>query len=141
MYKQFFRYVVVGVASVFIDFAVYFTLTRSTLLFHHHLIEAKAVSFFLSSIFNFTFNKKWTFDKRSSFNVKEVAKYYTVSLTALVINALLMLGFLRVFADLIAWLFSATVTAFINFFLSRMWVFSPTKNNVKPSSKHTVKSL
>lgn len=124
MYRQFIKYAVIGVISLLIDFVIYFLLTRAIPLFYFHLIEAKAISFFLSSIFNFNFNKKWTFGKKSPHDLKEIIKYYSVSLAALAINALLMSGFLKIFPDLIAWLLAAVITAFINFTLSRLWVFN-----------------
>ncbi|MCX6809781.1 MAG: GtrA family protein [Candidatus Berkelbacteria bacterium] len=127
MYKQFVKYAVIGIMSILIDFVVYLFLTRKIFFFHSRLIEAKAISFFLSSIFNFNFNKKWTFGRQSRYNLREVAKYYSVALTALAINALLMSAFLKIFMDLIAWLFAAVITALINFTLSRLWVFKPNK--------------
>jgi putative flippase GtrA len=125
MYKQLIKYAVIGAASLAIDFIVYYSLTRAILIFHSHFIEAKAISFFASSIFNFSFNKKWTFDKQSRHNIQEISKYYSVALAALALNALLMSGFLLIVSDLIAWLLAAAITALLNFALSRFWVFAP----------------
>lgn len=127
MYRQFIKYAIIGVLSLAIDFVIYFLLTRTIALFQSHFVIAKAISFFASSIFNFNFNKKWTFGKRSPHNINEIAKYYSVFLAALGLNALLMSGFLKIFMDLIAWLFAAIITAFFNFILSRSWVFNQTE--------------
>ena len=131
MYKQFIKYVVIGASSLAIDFVVYFLLTRTIPLFHSHFVEAKTVSFFTSSIFNFNFNKRWTFDKKTSHNIYEVIKYYSVSFAALAINALLMSVFLKILGDLVAWLLVAIITAIINFILSRQWVFGNNNNLIQ----------
>jgi putative flippase GtrA len=132
MYRQFAKYIIVGVLSLLIDFLVYFLLTRTIVLFHSHLIAAKAIGFFSSSIFNFNFNKKWTFGRQSSHNIREIVKYYSVALAALGLNALLMLGFLKICMDLIAWLFAAVITALVNFTLSRSWVFRSPEKKYNP---------
>ena len=130
MYKQLLKYISIGGLSLAIDFAVYFTLTRTIGFFHFHLIDAKVVSFFLSSIFNYNFNKKWTFDKKTPHNIKEITKYYSVSLVALALNALLMSVFLKIVMDLVAWLVAAVITALLNFTLSRVWVFGVEKEKI-----------
>lgn len=127
MYKQLVKYIIIGGLSLCIDFIVYFFLTRIFGFFHVHLIEAKVISFFSSSVFNFSFNKKWTFGKKTPRNISEIAKYYSVALVALAINALLMSGFLKLFMDLIAWLSAAVITSLLNFTLSRLWVFKTDK--------------
>jgi putative flippase GtrA len=124
MYKQFFKYALIGLLSLAIDFVVYYLLSRFVPFFHVQLVGAKAISFLVSSVFNFNFNKKWTFEKRNPHNIKEVGKYYSVALGALGINALLMAMFLKVIPDLWAWLLSAGITALCNFILSRYWVFA-----------------
>lgn len=127
MYEQFLKYTAVGLFSLIIDFAVYYILTRTVSFFHFHLIEAKAISFFISSIFNFFYNKRWTFGKKTPHGFAEIIKYYSVASAALAINALLMAGLLKIFMDLIAWFVAAVVTALLNFTLSRLWVFATDK--------------
>lgn len=128
MYKQFIKYALIGGASLVIDFIIYYSLTRFISFFHNKLIVAKAVSFFISSVFNFNFNKKWTFGKKSPHNLKEIAKYYSVAFSALGINALLMFIFLKFLPDLLAWFFAAAITALLNFVASRLWVFANEKS-------------
>lgn len=129
MYKQFVRYVVIGASSLAIDFTVYFFLTRFVGFFESKFIIAKIVGFFVSSIFNFGFNKKWTFLSSSPCNFREIVKYYSVAITALALNAFLMSGFLKFFPDLAAWFFAANITVVFNFLLSRFWVFSRKVNS------------
>jgi putative flippase GtrA len=127
---QFVKFALIGVVNTAIDFGIYYMLTRHTALFDvstWHKYIANIISFCIATTFSFFANRVWTFGRKDKATVGEAARFYSTTLSGLVLNSLLLLLLVRVLGiyDLIAKVFSTFVTIFWNFFLKRFWVFTP----------------
>ncbi|MBX4198389.1 GtrA family protein [Candidatus Parcubacteria bacterium] len=135
---QFIKFAIIGVFNTFVDFAIYYTLTRHTAFFDvatSMKYVANAISFIIATTFSFFANRWWTFERKDKATIGEAARFYSTTLSGLVLNIILLAVLIRVFSihDLIAKVFATIVTVFWNFLFKKFWVFNP--NQVQPTSK------
>jgi glycosyltransferase involved in cell wall biosynthesis len=124
-YVQVGKFGIVGVINTLVDIATYFLLTRFTLFFSTHILDAKFVTFFLGTICSFVLNRHYTFKVRSKLTFVEVVKFYsTIAITISTNVGLLYVfnGLLGIY-DLIAVGLSTVATFIIGFVISKLWVF------------------
>ena len=121
-----FRFLVVGVVNTSIDAALYFTLTRGTLVFSEHLLAAKFFSYLAGTISSLYLNRSWTFEVRGRLTAAEIARFYAMVSVSLVTNVALMELFLALgLYDLLALVLATGFTFVVNFVISKFWVFRP----------------
>ncbi len=121
-YSVFFKYALVGFLGTAIDVgSLYIFIDR----LHIHVLVSAALSFMLAVINNFTLNKYWTFQNKSSNIRKQFIKFVIVSTIGLVLTEVCM-AFL-VFVLNIWYLFSKLVTSGVvlswNFLANKYWTF------------------
>lgn len=125
-HRQLVKFAIVGVANTLLDLLLYVVLTRTTTYFSDHLIVAKALTFFIGSVFSFFTNRAWTFRRKTHVNLGEIGRFYLTVGIALVINVLSLFVLLRIFPqhDLLAVLVATIFTFAWNFVVSKFWVFA-----------------
>ncbi len=119
----FFRYVVSGGTSAFVDLSVLFVLNS---LVHVQYLVAAIIAFILAFGVSFTLHKFWTFRTHIVHDTrKQVFVYLAVSLFGLLLNTGLMYIFVSHLhmAVLLSQVFVGLMVACCTFFLSRNLVF------------------
>lgn len=115
------KFGIVGVSNTIIDFVVFYLLSFVILEY-----LAKGISFALSVINSFIWNRWWTFQKKGKATKIEMAKFLAVNLLTLCIN----LVFYWIWRDLLGlgkiWSFilTAPFVTLTNYILNRFWVFT-----------------
>ena len=121
-YAVFFKYAIVGCLGTAIDLGSLYIFVD---LLHIHLLFSTAMSFMLAVINNFTLNKYWTFQNKSSNIRKQFIKFLIVSTMGLVITESCMVLFVY---GLKIWYMSAKlITSGLvlmwNFLANKYWTF------------------
>lgn len=121
--KQFIKFCLVGILNTLINLIIFFILTN---IFHiYYLISA--VFAFLAAVTNsFILNKTWTFKEKISQNTyNKYAKFFLVSIIALVINLLILYVLVEFFNvyNMFAQLIGIASNILINFFGNKLWTF------------------
>lgn len=100
-------------------------LRRFVPFFGSNLLLTKAATFFLGSLFSFTFNRMWTFKYGGSLTVQEFIRFYaTVGSSVLVnVSSVFVLHSLLDLNDIAAVIVATGVTFVWNFILTKVWVF------------------
>ena len=115
------KFGIVGVSNTIIDFVVFYLLSFVILEY-----LAKGISFALSVINSFIWNRWWTFQKKGKATKIEMAKFLAVNLLTLGINLI----FYWIWRDLLGlgkiWSFilTAPFVTLTNYILNRFWVFT-----------------
>ena len=127
---QFIKFALIGVVNTFIDFGVYYTLTRHVAFFDvatPRKYIANVISFLIATTFSFYSNRSWTFKRSDKASLNEAFRFYGTTTSGLVINEILLFGLINIFGmyDLVAKILATFVTIFWNFFLKKFWVFTP----------------
>lgn len=112
LFKQLFRFGIVGGIAFLIDFGIFALLTH---LGMHYLI-AQIISFSISLAFNYVASIKWVFDAKKQ-TPKEIIIFVLLSVVGLGINELLLyIGIDKLhFHELIVKLFATAVVMVFNF--------------------------
>ena len=112
LFKQLFRFGIVGGIAFLIDFGIFALLTH---LGMHYLI-AQIISFSISLAFNYVASIKWVFDAKKQ-TPKEIVIFVLLSVVGLGINELLLyIGIDKLhFHELIVKLFATAVVMVFNF--------------------------
>jgi putative flippase GtrA len=129
--EQFIKFAIIGTANTFIDFGIYFGLTRSSEYWENHYLWANFIAFAVAATSSYIFNKNWTFkDKNKKIHI-QYPKFLLVSAVGLSINEtfLFLLVTYAAFHDLWAKVMAAGFVLFWNFVINRIWTFRPQKNN------------
>ena len=123
-YSNFIKFVSVGVSNTIISLAIYYLLKGVGV---YYLI-ATVVGYIISSITGYILNKLWVFKYKEE-KKKSVFRYYTLYLSALMLNLILMKLQVSVLgiSDNIAPLFTLVVTTLYNYYFSKVWVFKSKK--------------
>jgi putative flippase GtrA len=117
-------FLVVGIATVLVDFSSYQILIKINLV---NLSLAKACSFMLGTVFAYIAHSRWTF-RASQHNVKSLGVFVILYLFTLSLNVVVNLSVLNMFSQLhyviyIAFLLATGVSAGLNFFGMKFFVF------------------
>ena len=122
--NELFRFFVVGITTVLLDFIFYYFIL-SINLFDHEI--AKGVSFVIGLIFAFFANKKWTFRSLKK-SIKEYWKFLLLYSFSLIINIftnsffLIILKF-TIYKLAISFLIATICSATINYLGMKYFVF------------------
>ena len=121
---QFFRFSVVGTVNFFLDYLVYFALTRGWAFWGRHIVLAASASFIVAVTSSFFFNTFWTFRCDAAGWHKRVGKFFAVATGGLALNALILflLTSLGVY-DLVAKVAATAIVLVWNFQLQKKWTF------------------
>ncbi len=122
--KVFLRFALVGASGTFIDYSIFFILTRylglSALISNPIAVEA-------AIIWNFTWNNLWTFSGRSIARPlwKKFAIFQFVSLGGLLLsqNSLFIFNQVLNIFDLVAKALTIPIVATFNYFVNNRWTF------------------
>jgi putative flippase GtrA len=134
-HKEALKFMSVGVINTLLDAGAYIILTRGTTIFSEHLIVAKFLSFFAGTVSSLLLNRTWTFEVRTRLKAAEIARFYTVTSAAIVLNVFLMNLFVSLgMYDLVALAVTTVFTFALNFTFSKMWVFKrSTPSEIQPA--------
>lgn len=118
------KFVIVGLINTALDFSVYFLLTRLIGFIGAHPAFAKGISFSVGVLNSFIWNRKWTFQSKTSPWIT-IGPFVLVSLVGLLINTgILQLLFTRYGWNEILVLVIATIATITwNFIINRFLVF------------------
>ena len=126
---SFIKFCIVGVSNTIVDFSIYFLLTREEPLLSRHFIVAKAISFFMATIWSFVANRRFTFSEKDSINLGDFLRFYIAIGSGVFINTgvyYLCLNGLHLY-DLLGVILATLATAIYSFLFLKFWVFSPKK--------------
>ena len=123
-YRTFLRFSIVGVSNTFVDYGLFFVLTRLVGL---HYLLANPISVEIAIIWSFFWNNLWTFAERR-LNQPLVTRFFifqVVSLGGLVVSqiSLFVMGELFGIQDLIAKALSIPLVLAFNYLLNSRWTF------------------
>lgn len=122
-YKQFFKFAIVGVANTSINLIVLYVLTE---FFKVYYMLSAVIAFLFAVTNSFLLNKTWTFEENIKYKTKsKYAQFIIVSITALVVNLILLYALVEYFN---IWYMTAQVIGvlsnlLVNFFGNKLWTF------------------
>lgn len=121
--SQALKFSLVGISNTFVDWAIYFALTRWLGLGTLPVL-AKSFSYGAGIINSFFWNKRWTFRSTES-GPLSVFLFFIISLTALGVNAAVLHLGLNVFSigEFLALIAATGFTLLWNFLMSKWVVF------------------
>lgn len=120
---SFVRYLVIGITTFLLDFAIYKLLILG---FDFNEIPANLTSVLLSLIYNFTMSNFWTFKAGSGNKRKKLVKYSMLASFNYVFNNTLFAYLVSntEFDDLLLKVFVTGLVVLWNFVLYRSWIFT-----------------
>lgn len=117
------RYMIAGGMGALINFLIYFILLK---LFSVYYLLASIISFTLSLIAGFYFQKHFTFQDGSQNNIKkQMTYYYVFSSINLIINVILLSFFVEVMKmdQVLAKILTLAILAVWSFFIYQNYIF------------------
>lgn len=145
--RKFIKFGLIGVLNTLVDFVVFFLLNKfvigngPTLVLLGVTVVAgpfisNAISYVISNINSFVWNKFWTFQKKDKLTRREVGRYIITSCGFLIISSIGLSIFMSVLSlpafvglipdDLVplaAKIPNTCVTMFYNYLMNKFWVF------------------
>jgi putative flippase GtrA len=119
---QLFQFGLVGASGYIVNLAV-FALVVGPLGIHH--IAAAILAFCVAVTSNFWWNRHWTFDAKHGHAGFQAARFFTVSVLALVINLVVLELLVRGgMGDLPAQAIAVAVAMPFNFVGNKLWTFA-----------------
>lgn len=124
MFRQLFRFCLVGVLNTGIDFFIYLFLTRQFSWMSRHYLTAAGIAFIIAAGHGFLWSKYWTFKKGGGFHNLEFFMFYAAAGSALLVNEVILWTVVQLgYFDLIGKFFGAAAAAGVNFLMQRYLVF------------------
>lgn len=129
-YKEIIMYLIFGVLTTLVDFAVYFPLAN---FFHVHYLIANTLAWIAAVLFAFVTNKLWVFESRS-FAPKIVLKELVMFAGGRIVSLCVQQILLYITVDLahinknISKLAVSVIVIILNYVLSKLLVFRSKKN-------------
>ena len=126
-----FRYILVGLSNVALDFLIYIPLTRLFPFWRRHYLLANFLSFMIVITWSFFLNKHWTYQEKSKKNKTQYAKFLIITIAGLILYESILyvsIQFLSLY-DLLAKILAIPIMSFWNFFMHRKWTFKKQDNN------------
>jgi len=118
--KHFIKFIGIGGISTLLQFALLALLVESKLV---PAVTASALSYFLSSIFNYMANYRFTFTSNSSHR-QTLPKFAVTVCLGLTVSTLLFAVFFKVFGNYMLAQFLATgITVCLNFLAHKLWIY------------------
>jgi len=125
--KEFIKFGIVGSISTIINFLVLIFFTE--VLFIWYLFSS-VIGFIISAIFNFSFNKFWTFrnDQKGRKVFFQANKFILVVSTSLFFNTLILYSLTDYlnFDYRFSWFLATALVSVWNFSMNRFWTFKKT---------------
>jgi dolichol-phosphate mannosyltransferase len=119
---QLFQFGLVGASGYIVNLAV-FAVVVGPLGIHH--IPAAIIAFCVAVMNNFWWNRHWTFDAKQGHAGFQAARFFTVSVLALVINLIVLEILVRGgMGDLPAQAIAVAVAMPFNFVGNKLWTFA-----------------
>lgn len=122
---QFFRYGMVGVSNVILDFIIYLSLTRGWEFWREHYLWANFLSFVVVVTWSFFWNKHWTFQERSGRHGTQYAKFLAITVIGLGIYQTFLYAGIQLLSlyDVVAKLLAIPLMTAWNFIMHKLWTF------------------
>ena len=122
--NQIFRFIIIGLISVLLDFVSYLILFS---YLNFDIIISKGISFIIGSLFSYFGNKNYTFNSSSS-KVK-FFRFFILYIFTLYINTYSNSYFIFIFSEFefyfyVAFLLSTFISATINFVMMKKFIFN-----------------
>ena len=123
MYKQFFKFVIVGIINTLINLLILYILTE---FFGVYYMLSAVIAFLFAVTNSFLLNKTWTFEEYIKYKIKyKYIQFIIISIIALVIN-LILLYILVEYFDI--WYMAAQIVGvlsnlLVNFIGNKLWTF------------------
>lgn len=123
--RQMIKYGIVGFTTLVIDFAVYLALTRGTVYFRVHYLQANAAAIALDFAWNFYWNQRWTFRIGGLGSGAQYVSFCLIAAIGFGWNQLILWLLVSRFDihDIIAKLIAIAIVFFWNFFMQRAITF------------------
>jgi putative flippase GtrA len=119
---QLFQFGLVGISGYVVNLAV-FAVMIGPLNLHH--IPAAIIAFCVAVTNNFWWNRHWTFDARQGHAGFQAARFFTVSVLALLINLIALELLVRSgMGDLPAQALAVAIAMPFNFIGNKLWTFA-----------------
>ncbi len=120
--RQFVKFGIVGISSTIIDWGIYLLLTRLTAIFY---LDAKVISFLVSVINSYIWNRRWTFRSKDPAKFHQFSKFLAVAGIGLALNALIMYIVVSKLNlhDIIGLILASAIVMFWNFIINKYWTF------------------
>jgi putative flippase GtrA len=120
--RQFVKFAIVGVSSTIIDWGIFYLLNY---YFGIYYLIAKGLSFAVSVINSYIWNRRWTFRSANPKKLHEFGKFMLVAVVGLVLNTYIM--FLAVeklhLRYIFGLIFATAIVMFWNFLINKFWTF------------------
>ena len=120
--RQFIKFGLVGVSSTAIDWGVFYSLNH---FFSVYYLIAKAISFVVSVINSYYWNRRWTFRSQNQRKMHEFGKFLVVSSVGLGLNTYIMYLAVSIFGlrYIYGLILATTIVVFWNFLANKFWTF------------------
>lgn len=124
-FGQLVKFGVVGVGNTALDLLVYLGLTRGFEWFGEHYLVAAVISFFVSGVNGFLWNKHWTFQDKLRFTHGQLLRFYVSAGVALSLNQVLLWQLVsqEILHDAVAKVLAGVCAGGVNFLLQKFWTF------------------
>ncbi|MFA5187876.1 MAG: GtrA family protein [Patescibacteria group bacterium] len=124
IYRQFFKFCLVGAINTVIDFSVYLFFNRVLGLY---FLYANILAILAAMTFSFFVNKYWTFQNNEKKLHTQYLKFALVNLVYFLLYNSILFGLVEYFKvfDLAAKIIAIIIGLFWNFFANRRWTFRP----------------
>ena len=123
-YREVLLYLVFGVLTTAVNFAVYWAAARAT----GHTVFSTCLAWILSVLFAYFTNRRWVFESKAAGNgaiAREMISFFGARL----FSGLLDVGIMYVFVDLLHWndslvkLGSNVLVVVLNYLFSKLFIF------------------
>lgn len=129
--KQFLKFCIVGGTSAILNFIILFACTQWLGIWY---VYSSVVAYILSALFNFSYNKFWTFRNKAAGKetLNQAVKFTIVTLFGLSINTVIIYGLTerQGFDYRVSWVFATGLVAVWNYSFNRFWTFRHKKSVV-----------
>jgi putative flippase GtrA len=119
-FRQFAKYVIVGLATTALNFAVYVVL----LYLGVHYLPAAVVAFVTATLNSYTFNRIWTYRAGAHTHIR-LAKFATIQIIGLSVNLAVLATLVEQFDvhKLLAQLVANGCVVMVTFLGNKLWTF------------------
>lgn len=144
--KKFIKFGIIGVLNTLVDFVVFYFMNRLIgdgpiwvvlgLSISVGVLAANTISYIVSNIHSFLWNKFWTFKKKEKITRREVGRYLVTSCGFLIISSIGLSIFMAILqtpglaglipaslVPLAAKIPNTCITMFYNYLMNKFWVF------------------
>lgn len=119
-FRQFAKYVIVGLGTTVLNFAVYGLL----LYLDVHYIPAAVAAFLVATLNSYTFNRVWTY-RAGAHTHARLVKFATIQLIGLTVNLVVLALLVERFSvhELLAQLVANGCVVMVTFLGNKLWTF------------------